>query len=82
MEVDDNNPVDVVLFESALQSIPQEFEFANTVSDKQHLGSLFGEEGIEIVEHEDPVILAIGDVIDIDIKVIGRVSYNKPEPEE
>lgn len=79
VEVDDNDPVSVVIFESILQSIPQEFEFANVVADKQHLGGLFGEEGIEIVEHQDPVILAVGDIIDIDITVVGRVSYEAPE---
>jgi hypothetical protein len=82
MEVDDADPVSVVLFESALESIPQQFEFANVVADKQNLGGLFGEEGIEIVEHNDPVILAVGDIVDIDISVIGRISYTAPSPEE
>lgn len=76
MEVDDNDPVSVVLFESALQSIPQEFEFANVVADKGHLGGLFGEEGIEIVEHQDPVILAVGDVVQIDISIVGQARFN------
>lgn len=77
----ENQHVEQVLFDVALADIPQEFEFCNVVTDKGHLGAMFGEEGIEIAEFQEPVQLAVGDVVDIDITVIGRVTFSaEPQP--
>lgn len=76
---EDDDPVATVLFDVALGSIPQEFEFCQTTTDKHHLAGLFGEEGIEIVEQQTPVVLSIGDIVDIDITVVGQLRARAPE---
>ena len=82
MEIDDDDPVSLVLFESAMNTVPQDFDFATVTTDKNHLAGLFGEEGIEIIEREDPVKLTVGDIIDIDITIVGRAEFRAVAAEE
>jgi len=67
------DPVSDVIWEVAQSQIPEEFQFCGMSKDADHPKGLTGTLGIEVQEPMEPTILALGDVVDIEIKIVGRV---------
>jgi hypothetical protein len=71
---DPEDPVELVIHESKMALIPNEFDFAHVEVDRTG-GGLFGEEGIEVFAPAGE--LNVGDIVDIEIKVVGNVRFER-----
>jgi len=76
---DEADPVAQLLFEVKLDAIPAEFQFTHKDTDGR-AGVLFGEEGIMVEVEGDERPLSTGDVVDMTIKVVGRVEFGGVKP--